>query len=90
MYMEVKKVYANNFTLFMGLFTYGSSHPEGNKLVEDIKDVWIEVLCEQQRLQCRAVPLHLVREDISKVAFLPPTKRKGGLILIVQGNPNVI
>ena len=39
-----------------------SSHPEGDKLVEHIKDVWIEVLCEEQCLQCRAVPLNLRRK----------------------------
>ena len=42
----------------------GSSHPEGNKLVEHVEDVWIEVLREEQRLQRRAVPLNLLREDM--------------------------
>ena len=46
--------------IYMG----GSSHPEGNKLVEHVEDVWIEVLREEQRLQRRAVPLNLLREDM--------------------------
>ena len=48
------------YRVFMG----GSSHPEGNKLVEHVEDVWIEVLREEQRLQRRAVPLNLLREDM--------------------------
>ena len=59
--MEVKIANVTHIRQLWG----GSSHPECNKLVEDIEDVWVEVLCEQQRLQRRTVPLHLVRVDTS-------------------------
>lgn len=32
---------------------------EGNKLVEGIQDMGVEVLCEEQRAERLAVPLHL-------------------------------
>jgi hypothetical protein len=36
------------------------SHPERQKLLEHVKDVGVEVLGEEERLQRRAVLLHLL------------------------------
>ena len=96
MYMEVKKFCKLNATDTSGIYG-GSSHPEGNKLVEHIEDVWIEVLREEQRLQRRAVPLNLLREDMSflgsqlmttvGIYWICSGKPKCHLIVLQQGHP---